>query len=167
MKRLSLRRSTQLLIAGNLLLALIVAGELLLPSEPGTASAAAMADDGASLPEFGNTRFVAPPVSQFVDMLERPLFFDDRRMPEPEVNTAPAPPPAPLRLQLEGIAIAGGSRVAVLRNLNGNGLLQLSEGDSHEGWTLDALSSTSATFSRNGEQRTDLPLDPVGNGSGR
>ena len=66
----------------------------------------------------------------------------------------------PLRLKLEGIAIAGGARVAVLRNLSGNGLMQLTEGDSHDGWTLDTLSSNSATFSR-GAQTSELLLDPV------
>ena len=80
---------------------------------------------------------------------------------------AAAAPPAPLRLKLEGIAIAGGSRVAVLRNLSNKGLVQLAEGESHEGWTLDSLSSVAATFSRDGEQRTELPLDPAGNGRRR
>jgi hypothetical protein len=91
------------------------------------------------------------------------LFYIERRMPEPEVETAPPPPPTPLRLKLEGIAIASGSRVAVLRNLNGNGLVQLAEGEAHDGWTLDEISSNSAKFSRNGKQSTELPLEPVGN----
>jgi hypothetical protein len=163
MKHFSLSRPTQLLIAANLLLGLVVVAELLLPAQPGTANAASAADDNVSLPEFGNTTIAAPPVSQLVDMMERPLFYVDRRMPQPEVETAPPPPPTPLRLKLEGIAIAGGARVAVLRNLNGNGLVQLAEGDSHEGWTLDSLSSTNATFSRNGGQTTELLLDPAGN----
>jgi hypothetical protein len=167
MKRFSLSRPTQLLIAANLLLGLVVAAELLLPAQPGTANAATATDDSASLPEFGDTTVAAPPISQFVDMLERPLFYTDRRMPEPEVQEAPPPPPTPLRLKLEGIAIAGGARVAVLRNLSSNGLVQLAEGDSHEGWTLDALSSTKATFSRDGGQSTELPLDPAGNGQRR
>jgi hypothetical protein len=54
-----------------------------------------------------------------------------------------------------------------LRNLNGNGLVQLAEGDTHDGWTLDALTTSSAKFSRNGEQSTELPLEPVGNGRRR
>ena len=45
----------------------------------------------------------------------------------------------PLHQLGSGIAIAGGSRVAVLRNLNGNSLLQLAEGESHEGWTLESI----------------------------
>jgi hypothetical protein len=165
--RIALSRPTKLLIAANTVLALIVAAELLLPAQPGTANAATAGDTVAALPEFGDTTVAAPPISQLVDMMERPLFYIDRRLPEPEVETAPPPPPTPLRLKLEGIAIAGGSRVAVLRNLNGNGLVQLAEGDSHEGWTLDSLSSTNATFSRDGGQSTELLLDPAGNGQRR
>lgn len=166
-KRFAISRPTQLLVVANVIIALIVAAELLLPAQPGTANAAAAGDGSATLPDFGDTTIAAPPISQLVDMMERPLFYIDRRMPEPEVEQAPAPPPTPLRLKLEGIAIAGGSRVAVLRNLNGNGLVQLAEGESHDGWTLDALTTNSARFSRNGEQSTELPLEPVGNGRGR
>jgi len=161
--KVTISRPTRLLIAGNLAIALIISAQLLLPAQPGTANAAVAGDHNATLPDFGDTRIAAPPIGQLVDMMERPLFFPDRRMPEPEVEQVAATPPAPLRLKLEGIAIAGGSRVAVLRNLNGNGLVQLVEGDSHEGWTLDALSSNSATFSRNGGQSAELPLEPVGN----
>jgi hypothetical protein len=167
MSRFSLSRPTQLLIAANLLLGLIVSAEILLPAEPSTANAAATHDGIVALPEFGDTRIAAPPIAQLVDMMERPLFLPNRRMPEAKVEEAPPPPPTPLRLKLEGIAIAGGSRVAVLRNLNGNGLVQLAEGESHDGWTLDVLSATSASFSRNGEQTTELPLDPVGSGQRR
>ena len=163
MNRLSLSRPTQLLVTGNLLLVLVVALQLVLHAQPGTANAAVRADDGATLPEFGNTSIPAPPIGQFVDMLERPLFMPDRRMPKPEVKKAAPPPPKPLQLKLEGIAIAGGARVAVLRNLRGAGLLQLTEGDTHDGWTLDTLTSTSATF-RRGAQTNELILDP---GTGR
>jgi len=161
MKRLSLSRPTQLLTAANIALTLIIMAELLLPAQPRVANAAATGDAGAALPDFGDTALAAVPVTQFVDMMERPLFFSNRRMPQPAVEQEQAAPTRPLSLKLEGIAISGGSRVAVLRNLNGNGLLQLTEGDSHDGWTLDALTSTSATFSRNGEQGTELLLDPV------
>ena len=166
-KGIAVSRPTQLLIAANVVLSLIVSAELLLPAQPGAANAAIADDQNVTLPDFGDTTIAAPPVSQLVDMTERPLFYIARRMPEPEVEEVAAAPPTPLRLQLEGIAIAGGSRVAVLRNLNGNGLVQLTEGESHEGWTLDSLSSVAATFSRNGEQRTELPLDPAGNGNRR
>ena len=161
-KGFSLGRSTQLLVAANLLLGLVVSAQLLLPAQPGAANAATTEDDQAALPEFGDTGIVAPPMAQLVDMMERPLFFPDRRMPEPEVEEAPPPRVTPLRLKLEGVAIAGGSRVAVLLNLNGKSLMQLKEGESHEGWTLDTLTSTSARFSRRDGQTAELSLDPRG-----
>ena len=159
-------RATGILVGANVLMALVVSAQLLLPAQPSIAAAAATDDSEATLPDFGDTTITAPPVSQFVDMAERPLFYADRRTPEPAPEEAP-PPPTPLKLKLEGIAIAGGSRVAVLRNLNGNGLVQLVEGESHQGWTLDSLSAVGAVFSRNGEQRTELPLEPAGKGNRR
>jgi hypothetical protein len=167
MIKFRLSRPTQRLIAANLALALVVAAEMLLPAQRTTAHATGVATDPVKMPEFAVATLDAPALSQLVDLMDRPLLYADRRMPKPEVQKAPPPPPTPLRLKLEGIAIAGGARVAVLRNLNGNGLLQLVEGDSHEGWTLDSLSSTIATFSRNGEQSTELLLDPVGSGQRR
>lgn len=159
MFRTQISRPTQILIAANVVFALVVTGELLLPAEPKAAQVETNNDSSNTLPDFGNTSIDAPSLSQLVDLLERPLFFAGRRMPKPEVQTAAPPPPTPLRLKLEGIAIAGGARVAVLRNLNGAGLLQLAEGETHDGWTLDALTSTSASFSR-GAQTNELLLDP-------
>ncbi|HSN52986.1 MAG TPA: hypothetical protein VLS87_10670 [Woeseiaceae bacterium] len=161
-KGFTLGRPTQLLIAANLLMGLVVSAQLLLPAQPGAANAATTDDDQAALPEFGDTGIAAPPMAQLVDMMERPLFFPDRRMPEPEVQEAPPPPMTPLRLKLEGIAIAGGARVAVLLNLNGKSLMQLTEGESHDGWTLDSVTSTSARFSRSDGQTAELSLDPRG-----
>ncbi len=161
MNKLRISRPTQLLIAANLVLAIAVSAEVLSPAQPASALAAVANGDPVSLPEFTNTTIDAPSLSQLVDLLERPVFYPDRRMPELEVQQAPAPPPAPLRLKLEGIAIAGGSRVAVLRNLSGPGLMQLVEGESHQGWTLDALTSTSARFSRDDGQTSELLLDPA------
>ena len=166
MRAFRLSRATQFLLAANGLLAIVVVAELLFPAQPALAGDAADATVAAELPDFGNASLTAPPLANFADMLERPLFYPDRRMPEAEVQQAAAPPPMPLRLQLEGIAIAGGSRVAVLRNLNTQGLLQLTEGDSHEGWTLDTLDVNSATFSR-GTQTNELLLDPAASRSRR
>jgi hypothetical protein len=90
-KAIDLSRSTQLLIAANAVLALIVSAELLLPAQPGTANAAAAGGGNVTLPDFGDTTIAAPPISQLVDMTQRPLFYIDRRMPEPEAEEAPPP----------------------------------------------------------------------------
>jgi hypothetical protein len=78
-KAIDLSRSTQLLIAANAVLALIVSAELLLPAQPGTANAAAAGGGNVTLPDFGDTTIAAPPISQLVDMTQRPLFYIDRR----------------------------------------------------------------------------------------
>lgn len=158
-------RTTPLLLAANALLALVIAVELLTPAGRSASAVATPTEPDEGLPEFGDVAARSPDMSDLVDLLGRPLFYVDRRMPAPAEKAA-APPPSPLRLELEGIAIAGGSRVAVLRNLANNQLLQLAEGDAHEGWTLDSVSATSASFSR-GEQTTELPLDPGANGRRR
>ena len=49
MKRFSLSRPTQLLVAANLLLGLVVVAELLLPAQPGTANAATAGEAAADL----------------------------------------------------------------------------------------------------------------------
>lgn len=163
---IQLDRSTQLLVAANLLVCTVIASQLAFPARPGSQPESASVEDVANLPDFGNTKLNPPPISELSDMTERPLFYVDRRMPEPPVEAVQAAPPRPLRLQLEGIAIAGGSRVAVLRNVGGNGLLQLAEGESHDGWTLDSVSSTAARFTR-GDQSTELQLDPGARGRQR
>ena len=158
-------RPTLALIGANLLVALIVAAQLLYPSRAVSAIDTPPNDGSAALPDFGDTTLNQPRFADLVDMVDRPLFFVARRMPEPPAEK-PVAPPTPLRLKLEGVAIAGGSRVAVLRNLNGGHLLQLAEGDKHEGWTLESVSSTAASFKR-GEQVTELPLDPAAGGRRR
>ena len=143
--------TSNVLIVVNLTLAMIIALQTLFPSAPSNGSAAAGGDVAALLPDFGDATLDPPLMSDMPDMLERPLFFADRRMPKPAAE-APPPPPTPLRLKLEGIALSGGARVAVLRNLQNNQLVQLEEGDRHDGWTLDSLTSTSASFSRSADR---------------
>ena len=45
----------------------------------------------AALPEFANLALSPPRLVDLADMLDRPLFFVDRRLPEPPAaETAPA-----------------------------------------------------------------------------
>jgi hypothetical protein len=161
-----MNRPTLLLIAANVVLSLVIALQLLYPAQPYRAATATPPDPATALPEFGDVTLNPPRMADLADMLGRPLFFVDRRLPEPLVETAPAAPPTPLRLKLEGVAISSGSRVAVLRNLSNNQLVQLAEGGAHDGWQLDSISSNIASFSR-GEQVTELALDPGSNGRRR
>lgn len=152
-------RTTQILIAANAVLAALIAVYLLVPAAPSASASEASSVSEAVMPEFGDVALNQPALSVLGEMLDRPLFFADRKFPEPPKNETPPPPPKPLMLKLQGVALAGGSRVAVLRNTSNKLLLQLAEGDVHDGWTLYELTSTSARFSR-GPQTAELVLDP-------
>ena len=165
MRRKVFGRSTQALLAANAVLALLIALQVLMPASPSASAMDSQSDDEAMMPEFGDVRLSPPAMSALSDMLERPLFFDDRRMPEPE-KAEPPPPPTPLRLKLIGVALSQGTRVALLRNLVTNQLMHLAEGETHDGWTLDTLGAQSASFSR-GPQATELPLVLEGKSSQR
>ena len=157
MRTLQIGLTSKALLLTNALLVLIIALQFTFPARSNSSVDGGQADASELLPDFGNTSFNAPAMADLPDVLERPLFFVERRMPEPEIAATPSA--TPLQLKLEGVALSGGARIAVLRNLQNNQLVQLEEGESHEGWTLDSLTSTAASFSR-GDQRTELPLDP-------
>ena len=152
-------RYTLALLAANTVVGLNVALQRFFPAAPSADEGAVLPDAETSLPEFGGEALNQPALADLDDMLERPLFYDARRMPEPPKVETPPPPPKPLMLKLQGIALAGGSRVAVLRNTSNNLILQLVEGETHDGWVLEEVTSTMARFSR-GSETTELPLDP-------
>ena len=53
-------RSTQVLIAANLIAALTIAQALVFPAAPSAAAAATESQDESLLPEFGNTALTPP-----------------------------------------------------------------------------------------------------------
>ena len=156
----SVKRATLALLVVCMVLLLIAAVELLYPA--GIEDAELMVDEQAAteVPTFSESVYLPPRMEDLAEMLDRPLFFSDRKLPpEPETTAAPVAPPTPLRLKLEGVAITSESRIAVLRDLNNNQLIQLAEGMSHDGWTLDAVTAAGASFKR-GTQVAELGLEP-------
>jgi len=158
MKYLSENPVTSLLLAASLALGLVITVEL---AGSGVAEVEAADADPVtspvSLDASPQPRYVHPDFSEFAEILARPIFFASRDLPAPPLPAAAAPR-TPLRLKLEGVAIAASNRVAVLRDLGSNTMLQLSVGMSHDGWQLETLDSTTATFRRDGD-RTILSLD--------
>ncbi len=155
-----LEPTTLALLAANAALAGIILFAWLNPPEPALTAEAvtAMAPD-VSLPDLAKTDYAAPRLDELAAMLERPLFFDDRRMPAPPEVQVAGPAAQPLRLKLEGVAIVGEARVAVLRDTEKNTLLQLAEGTTHEDWTLESVTASMARFSR-GPQTSEILLNP-------
>ena len=158
--------STFALVVVCVALSLVVAIELLYPTKIETSDPVPDEHTAAMVPTFRPAVYMPPKMNDLTDLLDRPLFFTDRKFPPaPEPAATPVAAPKPLRLLLEGVAITADSRVAVLRDLNSMQLLQLTEGMAYEGWTLDAVTANSAIFRRGG-QLTHLALEP-GNSSRR
>lgn len=158
-------RSTRLLMVTCALLAAIVVAQLIFPAAvPDNRAPGTSADDltFGVLPSYTPQSF-----DHFSEILERPLFFQDRRLPpEPVAAATPTAAPEPLRLNLEGVAITSDSRVALLRDQRNNALIQVAEGMPHNGWTLEDVESGAVIF-RRGEQTSRLELEIQANRPGR
>lgn len=142
------RMTTALLVLCGLLI-LIVLAEVYLQEPVNLAIDREVANNSIEIPAYTDAEFIPVPQSNYAEILERPLLFESRRMPpEPEVAAEPAQQKSPLRLKLEGVAISSNSRVALLRDLGNKQLMQLTEGMSHDGWTLASVHSSAVIFRR-------------------
>jgi len=150
---------TNLLLAGCLVLTAIFAAEWSIPYK---VDATDVGESGAAIvdrvPAGAQSGYVHPHISNYAEILARPIFFSQRELPPEAVARAPAPS-APLLLKLEGIAIAADARVAVLRDQGSNQLVQLSVGMSHNNWLLQDITSATATF-RRGDDVSTVSLKP-------
>jgi len=152
-------RVTHALVGASLALGLLIALQLAFPSGPGNPDDSAAGPGGDLAPLEEMQPYVAPAFESFAEVLERPLFFENRQLPAPpEEAAAPEAPREPLQLVLEGVAISGDSRVALLRDPRGNNLVQVAEGATHDGWTLESVESGRAVFKR-GEDVTELSME--------
>lgn len=155
----SLNRSMLALLVTCAALAIIVVFELLFPAQIDHGAPPVVDRAGTEVPAFSESVYVPPRRDDLAEMLDRPLFFKDRKLPPaPAAAATNAVPATPLRLKLEGVAITADSRIAVLRDLSNNQLLQMAEGMLHDGWTLDAVTATGANFKR-GADVAELTLE--------
>ena len=148
---------TQLLLSLCALLTFVTVADWLLPFRADAIDELNAGSADVELPTLTSSTYVHPHIDDFAAILERPVFFKNRKLP-PKPAAEPTAPPAPMRLKLEGVAIVAEARIAVLRNLADNQLIQLAEGMSHNGWTLDSVNADSAIF-RRGEQISELSLE--------
>jgi len=155
---------TRLLLSLCGLLAFTIVAEWLLPVRADAIDELNVDAADFELPTMTSSTYVHPHIDDFAAILERPVFFKDRKLP-PKPAVEPMAPLAPIRLKLEGVAIVAEARIAVLRNLADNQLLQLAEGMSYDGWTLESVDVDGATFRRGG-QVSELSLD-LATGHGR
>jgi type II secretory pathway component PulC len=91
-------------------------------------------------------------ISQYSEVLNRPLFVQGRMPFEEENNEDTAIPViSPLRLSLEGVVLSPESRVAVVKDLSNNEILRLGVGMSHNGWRVKRIEPQTVDFERDGE----------------
>ena len=152
-------RTTAILLKLCGLLTLAILVEINLPERTGITIDSAAETADTEMPSTATAKWVPRPLADYSEILDRPLLFEGRKMPpEPKQTAAAAIPKAPLRLVLEGVAISSDSRAALLRNMVDNQLVQLTEGMSHDGWMLETLNSSAATF-RRGDELAKLVLE--------
>ena len=150
--------TTRVLASICLGLLVIAALQLAFPAHP---PAATIADEAAAevIEVKAPPAYVPATLDSFASILERPLLYADRKLPvPPPVVAAPEIPKEPLSLKLEGVALLGSSRVALLRDQSSNSLIHIAEGMTHNGWTLDRIESGKVVFSRDHEV-TELDLE--------
>ena len=139
----------------------VLTTQWLLPASAGMTHESGANTGDAGLPAARATDYAPPSIDAHAAVLEQPLFFKDRKLPVKPVAEQAAAPQTPLRLKLEGVVLVADSKVAVLRSLADNKLLQLAPGMVHSGWNLEDVTADSATFKR-GEQRSTLSLELAG-----
>ena len=148
---------TQLLVGLNVLFMVVLAGMWLTPAgqfrethwNPPVAQKTNYAEMAPVLPGIGPAD-----TSQFVAMLDKPLFSMTRRPPPPpEVKDKAEPPPDNLSsAQLLGVVTAGVEGGAILQVAGKTQRIRMKE--AFEGWTLSRMDERTVTFTRGGESRT-------------
>ncbi|MES9945463.1 MAG: type II secretion system protein N [Candidatus Thiodiazotropha sp.] len=104
-------------------------------------------------------RFVPISLKAYEEINERPLFVEGRLPPaEPVQKRVSRMPRKPLRLKLEGVAMMPDHKVAIIRDLDSNELLRVSQGMNKYDWKVESVDSQSAVITRKGE-RLELKLE--------
>lgn len=94
------------------------------------------------------------PRATYSETLARPLFSSTRR-PEPAAPiAAPSAPPQLVGYRLTGIVSTGARRMILLETPGGKSV-QLYEGESVDGWTVETIANDAVVLSRD-ETRVDL-----------
>ena len=118
-------------------------------------------------PRTANYSAMLPPLpgiasadtSQFIAMLDRPLFSSSRRPPPPPPPPPPAQAAAPVdnlsTARLSGLFFGDGVGGIIIHIAGKHRRVRLNEGV--DGWLVKSIQERSVTFARGGESRT-LPL---------
>lgn len=155
----SRRVGTVILLALCALIIAIVALEILNP--PRLQKAAPISQlspavpGGEEISPFGS--FTINPLSQYDEIIERPLFLNNRRPPEVLPETAQGQPDESGELRLLGVILTPERMLALLQFDGSDKATRLKIGEKAAGWQLEAISAGSVLL-RKGEMVKNLPL---------
>ena len=139
-------------------LGLVLTYEFAVPSKPVQADAAST--DLPWKPPAVESDFTLPPLSQFQEVITRPLFLKTRR-PAPSASTGAATQSTadtPLsKYAVSGVVITPEQRFALIRGISDNTLQRVTDGQEFNGWTVKAIEHEGIVFTREREQER-LPL---------
>ncbi len=152
------------LILANVVLALVVALELRAPLEIPSEEMAAAAEQRQEKVELPQANFLLPPLEDYAEIVERPLFIQERRPPPAqEAQVAPetaietgagAPPP----FVLVGIVITPETKEALLLKPGQKDLIRGLIGQRFDGWKVDSIEPDRVVVSR-GTGTTEIELE--------
>lgn len=146
----STRRPSPLLLLLCLVLAGLVAAQLLLP-EKNLPTGSTTANAAAS-PVTANLRpgFSMRPLDAFSEVIERPLFRPDRRPAPVVVDAAKADGTSRQGYALLGVVIDDDMRMALLRPKGAKRTLRILEGQQIDGWTVEDVRPDRVVMRRGG-----------------
>jgi hypothetical protein len=150
---------TLLLAAVAAVLAALLAAEWSLLNRDGSSSArpsAPRATGTMDRPADGED-FALPALEAYPEMVQRPLFMENRR-PGVDVPEAPPPPPpaTPMTLKLMGVVQTPSGKTALFVDAKGK-YQRRKPGDTLDGWVLVELTPDRATLQQ-GDRREQLTL---------
>lgn len=133
--------------------------ELRLGGRPPVSSVAPRA--AADLPEIPSWEVPAPPISKYVEIIERPLFTSDRRPPPPDeqpvAETQQATPQTKPDVHLLGIVITEGKRQALLQEGRDDKVVYAEPGVTVQGWTVESIEPEQVVLVL-GDRREEIDL---------
>jgi len=122
----------------------------------------AVAPTEAASGEPTQAGFEMKPSGDYTQIVERPLFTRSRRPPPPSESKAAAggagQAAAAAKIALNGIVLAGGRRVALLRFDSDPKVMHVSEGQQAGGWLIERIGADRVVV-RRGQQASEIVLD--------
>ncbi len=113
----------------------------------------------AALPAAAQTLFELPPIESFSETIERPLFLPDRRPPTIEETPEADEDIESGLFTLIGIIVSPTQRIALVKVRGSQTVLQLSEGQQANGWTVLQIRPEEVIFESNDKTETIELID--------